>query len=163
MSLKIVCAIDDQEHSWRVASAAIDLTKRLSAELIFCMINPAIPPGRGVAYWWPEAYIEKVLEQAVRRARLSGVWEVRTYTKPAIYISDGIIACAVLYQADYIVLGTRGRSEIVRLVSGSVSREVSSKVNCPVILVRSLESRPPQWISGGLAAILRLLSWYKKR
>jgi nucleotide-binding universal stress UspA family protein len=142
MTLKILCAIDDEEHSWRAASVGIDLAKRLSAELILCMINPAVLPGRGpIVYRWTESYLDQVLNEVVRRARRLGLWDVRRKTGRAIFVADGIVACADLYQADYIIIGTRDRSAFMQVLGGSVSREVSSKANCPVLVVRRIRGQ----------------------
>ena len=93
MTLKILCAIDDEEHSWRAASVGIDLAKRLSAELMLCMINPVVLPGRGpIVYRWTESYLDQVLNEVVRRARRLGLWDVRRKTGRAIFVADGIVA-----------------------------------------------------------------------
>jgi nucleotide-binding universal stress UspA family protein len=143
MTLKLLCAIDDREYSWRAASVGIDLAKRLSAELILCMINPAILPGsRGFkVYRWPEPYIHQVLNESVSRARAMGFWDVRSETTRANFVADGILACAERFEADYIIVGTRDRSTLMKAVTGSVSREVCCKANCPVLVVRRIRGQ----------------------
>jgi nucleotide-binding universal stress UspA family protein len=137
MAIKILCAIDDQEHSERAAMAAIDLAKRLSAELLFYMVNPSVLPGRGpVVHLWSDDYIESCLDEAVRRARRAGIFDVSTGTRRATNIADAIVAHADEHDIDYIVVGAGDRSRLMKAIGGSVSRDVAAKANCPVLVVR---------------------------
>lgn len=142
MVLRILCGIGDQEHSWRATSVGIDLAKRLSAELILCMINPAVLPSpRGArVYQWTESYVQEVLNENLSRARALGLWDVRGETRRAKTVTDGILACAHHYEADYIIVGATCRSSFMQVFSGSVWREVSMKANCPVLIVRDVRS-----------------------
>jgi nucleotide-binding universal stress UspA family protein len=47
-----------------------------------------------------------------------------------------IIECANNLHADIIVMGSRGLKGISKLLMGSVSRKVSERVNCTVMIVR---------------------------
>lgn len=49
---------------------------------------------------------------------------------------DKIIECANNLHADIIVIGSRGLKGISKLLMGSVSRKVSERVNCTVMIVR---------------------------
>ncbi len=49
---------------------------------------------------------------------------------------DKIIECANNLHADIIVIGSRGLNGISKLLMGSVSRKVSERVNCTVMIVR---------------------------
>ncbi len=151
-SVRLLCGIDDREHSWRTVSVGIDLAKRLSAELILCMINPAIlPNGRGPSvYRWTESYIRQVLNEKVSRARGLGFWDVRCETTQANSVADGVLACADHYEVDYIIIGASSRSTLMQVFSGSVSREVCIKANCPVLVVRRVQGAPSEFSEGGI-------------
>lgn len=49
---------------------------------------------------------------------------------------DKIIECANNLHADIIIIGSRGLKGISKLLMGSVSRKVSERVNCTVMIVR---------------------------
>ncbi|HEY7776982.1 MAG TPA: universal stress protein [Nitrososphaeraceae archaeon] len=49
---------------------------------------------------------------------------------------DKIIDCANKKHADIIVMGSRGLKGISKLLMGSVSRKVSERVNCTVMIAR---------------------------
>lgn len=49
---------------------------------------------------------------------------------------DKIIECANNLHADIIVIGSRGLKGISKLLMGSISRKVSERVNCTVMIVR---------------------------
>ncbi len=50
--------------------------------------------------------------------------------------ADVIIAEAARFEADLIVVGSRGRSDVASLVLGSVSAEVVDRAPCPVLVAR---------------------------
>jgi len=149
MSMKIVCCIDGREHSAQAAAVAFDLAKKLSAKLTLYMANPILP-GRGSAlYLWSDEYVQKVLDETARRARWSGVADVRCKGQRVFIIADEIVTSADEQEADYIVIGTSGRPGFLKVLGGSVSREVIAKANCPVVVVgriRGKQRRP----GGGL-------------
>lgn len=140
--MKILCAIDGKDYSLRAAHVACDLAKRLNAELTLCMVNPLLP-GRAPIYLWPEEYITKVLAEMSRKAVWAGVKEVRGETWRAICVSDAIVEYADRCEIDYIIIGTSDRSGISRVLSGSVSRELTWKANCPVLIVHRVRGERP--------------------
>ncbi len=51
-------------------------------------------------------------------------------------VAESIISYAGEQKADLIVIGTRGRSGLKRLVLGSVASGVVAHASCPVLVVR---------------------------
>ena len=145
---KILCCIDNTEASERAVMAAAELAKRLRASLVLFAANPLMP-GRGAPiHLWPDDYVASMVDEAVRRAQLSGVQDVVGVRCRAVLASDSILAYADEHAIDYIVVGTHDRSGVARVLSGSVSREVIAAANCPVLAVRRLRSEPrnlPRW------------------
>ena len=142
-AMKILCAIDGKEHSLRAARVAYDLAKRLSAELTLCMVNPLVP-GRGPPiYLWPEAYVAAVLSDMRRKAAWTGVRAVTSKTWHAVSVSDAIATYADEQDVDYIIVGASNRSGVSRLLTGSVSRDLTRKANCPVLLVHRVRGDRP--------------------
>jgi nucleotide-binding universal stress UspA family protein len=136
--VKILCAIDSRSQSQQAAEYAIDLAASLDAGLTFCMCNPFMP-GRGVPMLlWSEAFVADVLERSVRRARWRRVRSTDSVTLRSAHIADAIAAHADACEIDLIVVGTSRRSALSRAMSGSVSRELLSKANCPVLVVHRL-------------------------
>jgi nucleotide-binding universal stress UspA family protein len=146
MVTQILCAIDDAEHSETAAEFAIDLARRLSAKLVFQMVNPAVLPSpRGApVYLWTDDYIRGYLEEALRRARQAGVGLATCETARANSIPDSIVACADFHEADLIVIGASGRRTIADLFRRPVSRIVADTANCPVLIIRRVRNRWPR-------------------
>ena len=141
--MRILCAIDGKDYSLRAALVASDLAKRLSAELTICMLNPLMP-GRGPPlYLWPEEYVAKVLADAIRKATWAGVKAVKSKTWHTACVSAAIAEYADQEEIDYIVVGASDRSWITKVLSGSVSRELTQKANCPVLIVHRVRGERP--------------------
>jgi len=140
--MKILCGIDGKDYSLRAARVACDLAKRLDAALTICMVNPLLP-GRGPPiYLWPEEYVAAVLGDVSRKAAWSGV-KAKSETWHALAVSDSIASYADQEDIDYIVIGASDRSGISRVLSGSVSRELPRKANCPVLIVHRVRGERP--------------------
>jgi nucleotide-binding universal stress UspA family protein len=146
---KILCGIDGQEHSARAASVAFDLVKRLSGELILCMVNPLLRGRNGTFCWWPDKYVEKILGEAVGRARWSGLSNVRYESLRAISVADAIVAYADEHEVDYVVVGAHECSRFMRLLGISTSKEISCKANCPVMIVRRIRQQQRSHLDRG--------------
>lgn len=50
--------------------------------------------------------------------------------------ADAIIECAEEIEADFIVMGTHGRTGVTRVLMGSVAEAVMRRAPCPVITVK---------------------------
>jgi nucleotide-binding universal stress UspA family protein len=138
MRPKILCCIDNGEASERALTAAIQLAKRLQGSLALICINPLMP-GRGAPMTvWPEPFVTEILRAAACKARWAGLSKVDEVRYRALNVAHAIIAHADENESDYIVLGTRDRSSVARVLGGSVSREVIASANCPVLAVRRL-------------------------
>ena len=146
MVTRILCAIDDTDHSETAAEFAISLASQLSARLTFYMVNPAIlPSSRGVpVYLWSDDYIGGYLDEALRRARRAGLYHVTGETQRADSVADSIVAFADLDEADLIVVGAGSHGRIIDMLRRSVSRAVADAAQCPVLIVRHFRDRWPR-------------------
>lgn len=150
MRAKILCCIDNGEASGRALTAAIRLAKRLQGSLMLLTVNPLLP-GRGAPITlWPEPYVDEMLRVAVSKAKWAGLAQVEEARCRALNVAHAIIAHADENEVDYIVLGTRDRTSVARALGGSVSREVVSKANCPVLAVRRLRGQQQEHRQHGL-------------
>ena len=148
--MKILCAIDGKDYSLRAARVACDLAKRLDAGLTICMVNPLMP-GRGPPiYLWPEEYVAQVLADVSRKATWTGVRAVKSETWHALSVSNAIAGYADQQDIDYIVIGASDRSGLSTVLTGSVSRELAQKANCPVLIVHRVRGERPAGRHRGL-------------
>ncbi|MDP1573387.1 MAG: universal stress protein [Coxiellaceae bacterium] len=81
---------------------------------------------------------EKILAQAQSVAQKAGITaEVKLLEAGSERIANVIVAEAVHWSADLIVIGTHGRSGFSRLLMGSVAEGVVRTAQTPVLLIRS--------------------------
>ncbi|HAY27226.1 MAG TPA: universal stress protein, partial [Candidatus Accumulibacter sp.] len=78
---------------------------------------------------------EKYLDEIAQAARAAGVDYAGLISKPAT-THEGIIEAARKKRCDAIFIASRGRSEIKKLLLGSVTQKVLSYSRVPVIVYR---------------------------
>ena len=134
---RILLATDLSSASEKAAAEALELARALHAELlVVSVIDPTHGPGPHVARMDQRRAAREVAAQAlVVRGRRAGVaveflvWEGEP--------GPAIIEAAAAERADLLVVGTRGRSRVERMVLGSVSDHVVRHAPCPVLIVRA--------------------------
>lgn len=105
--------------------------------------------GRGMAEEFPMSVgtLANLLDvggqppQPINLEALSLVQERMEGVSPA----EAIIGYADDHDVDLVVVGTRGRRGLQRLLIGSVSEEVLREAPCPVLTVRGTEHVAPAW------------------
>lgn len=141
---KIVVPLDGSEPSLNAAKYAIKLAKIADAEIFFVhsVVNPTYleDPTAGILV---KGYIDEAARQA--KAWFTDVGSIASqigvkHNSEAIFgvasASDSIVNYAESKKADLIVIGTKGRTGIKRIVLGSVAERVVNHANCPVLVVR---------------------------
>ena len=139
ISQRILLAVDQSGSSRAASDAAIRRAAREQAALIVLTVvephNLHLPGGR---FRRVDQERERLTEGAlliVHRARAAGVratyliWE----GDPA----EAILEASRSEQADAIVLGSRPRTNLKRLILGSVSSAVSRRATCEVVVIPS--------------------------
>lgn len=143
---RILVPLDGSDFSFRAAEYAINLAKLTGGEII-CVhaignlpyIEYMAPTGLTVPSYIQEAkkQTEEWFSQVKSKAAKQGV-KVRAaetiFNLPSV--AEPIINYASEQKADLIVIGTRGRSGLKRLVLGSVASAVVAHAGCPVLVVR---------------------------
>jgi nucleotide-binding universal stress UspA family protein len=134
---RILLAVDLRPASRDAASEAIRLAKADGAELIVLSVvepHDLHLPGGGTRRVDQERdRLAAAAQLIVRRARDAGIqatfliWE----GDPA----EAILEASASENADLIVLGSRPRTNLRRLILGSVSTEVSRRASCEVVVV----------------------------
>jgi nucleotide-binding universal stress UspA family protein len=136
-SQRILLAVDQSGSSRAASDEAIRRAAREQAALIvLTVLEPQNLHLRGGRFWRVDQERERLTDGAlaiVHRARAAGVratyliWE----GDPA----EAILEASRAEQADAIVLGSRPRTNLKRLILGSVSSEVSKRATCEVVVV----------------------------
>lgn len=144
---RILVATDFSDASRQAAREALMLAEKLGASVRFVHVvddrQVAVVPGSLLPL--PQAPIPGLAENA--RARLDG-WVRELGDTPVAADSrvvfgaacDGILNEASEWKAGLIVLGTHGRTGLVRAVLGSVAELVVRRSKTPVLVVRAPEA-----------------------
>jgi nucleotide-binding universal stress UspA family protein len=136
---KILCAIDDTEHSLPAIDVAAKLAGALDAELTLLSINQLIGGyGRGGAptLLWSASEAKSVLTKASAEAKTAGASKINAVALERRDPARAITGYAEDNGFDHIVVGTGGKGAVSRLMLGSVSRDVVYRAHCPVTVAR---------------------------
>ena len=138
MTKKILCAVDDSEHTKNAVALAAQLANAMGAELTLLAVNALSAGAKGgaVSYMWDNAELKRVLESAANEAKKAGAAEAKTASVKSRDVARAIAVYAEDNGADHIVVGTGGKSSVSRLMLGSVSRDVVFRAHCPVTVAR---------------------------
>jgi nucleotide-binding universal stress UspA family protein len=136
-SSRILLAVDQMGSADEAANEAIRRARDSGAELVVLSVvetgNLHLPGGRVRRVDQERERLAAGAQVIVRRARDVGVratyliWE----GDPA----ESILDASVAEGADLIMLGSRPRTNLRRLILGSVSSEVTRRASCEVIVV----------------------------
>jgi nucleotide-binding universal stress UspA family protein len=173
MKPKILVPIDFSDCTDQVVRKAIEVARELSADVVL-MHSLVLPSGLGaevgvnpgeqgerrpaISYLADEAleqlagHAEELLAQGVE------VKQVVTVGPPA----EQILRLADEERVSRIVMGTRGRRGLSRLMLGSVAENVSRSASCPLVIVESewsprCSAGSCSWCSSGRSAAQRQL------
>jgi nucleotide-binding universal stress UspA family protein len=141
---KIIVPLDGSDWSFRAAKYAIKVAKMANAEIIFmhAVVNPPYgdPRSAGIMI---TAYIKEARElaelwyvKAGNMASNEGVKFVAETILDVASAADSIVNYAESKKADLIVIGTKGRTGLKRLLLGSVISGVVTHARCPVLVTR---------------------------
>ena len=141
--MTIIHPTDFSEEAETAQRQAAELARRLGAELLLLHVSVETPLyGEGAlgmanvkaVYETQARWAEQQLADRATLLTKNGVatrWERRVGI-----VHDAICDVAREKRADYIVMGTHGRSSIARFMLGSVADRVVCTAPCPVITVR---------------------------
>jgi nucleotide-binding universal stress UspA family protein len=152
---RILAAVDGSEQSMRAADSAISIAVKHDAELVALYVffsqlgyayasylskiedSPSIAAivnsAKQEASHWFEAINNKManLDNNEHHIMLKSEVIVTSTSVPA-----AIIDYASINKVNLIVIGTRGRSGIKKVLLGSVAQEVIRESRCPVLVVK---------------------------
>jgi nucleotide-binding universal stress UspA family protein len=148
---KILVAIDGSEQSMKAADYAISLADKYNSKLIAVhMIDLSQPKLGGDASGLITGAINPLAElEAARKESLHWInnvaelarrqhiqFESEIIEDVVSRIGGVIVNYAEKEMVDLIVIGTRGRSGIKKLLIGSVASDVLHYAHCPVMIVK---------------------------
>ncbi len=135
----IVVALDGSELSERVIQTLWELKLQPATKIILSHVIP--PPESNLevvadkpdidSEALPYLHIEKQLQSY--QVKLPGESELEIVSGDP---SEEIIRLANIYQADLIVIGSRGLTGVKRILQGSVSSQVVEDAPCSVLVVK---------------------------
>lgn len=143
MFSKILIAVDGSAYADKALEAAADLQQKYAAELhlVFAVNyqHYVMGLGAGAAMMIPydelETGAKTLLEDRVSKLEKMGC------TTTEMHVVDGdpgrtITELAKSMDADLIVCGCKGHSDVGSILLGSVSHKLSHLAHCPCLLVR---------------------------
>ncbi len=141
---KILAAIDGSKEAERALRAAVELAKDNDSELHIVQAArmwPHVVPY-GTSPEKEERYEQNVrnhFEEYVDRVEGARETAAKTHLRLGEVASYEILACAEEIGAGLVVVGSRGRNPMQRLLLGSVAESVVCHAPCPVLVVREEE------------------------
>jgi nucleotide-binding universal stress UspA family protein len=141
---KILVPIDGSEYSLSAAKYATRIAKNENAKLFCIHVITSVPYGYATSppaidqYFKDiQAKVQSWFDKVREMAKTEGVSELKTETFTDVKsVIGSIIDYATSRDIDLIVIGTRGRTGLKRLLMGSVANGVVQHSHCPVLLVR---------------------------
>lgn len=133
---RIAHPINFSSESENALSWAIQLAQEYQAELLLLHVIP--PPTPLFELESPmKSEAELVLSVLLRRLQTTDI-EARGFLLTGKNSIDGqIVRAARLEHVDLIIMGTRGRTGLSRLLVGSLASRVITRAHCPVLVVPS--------------------------
>lgn len=138
---KILVSIDGSEPSTNAADYAISVANIYHSELIVLhvipsdvsLFGPSPPPHLDEFKKEAQQYLDKIVQTARMNNDAIQV-ESKIIASPSVV--GGIVNFAENEGIDLIVVGTKGRSGIKKLLLGSVASGVVTYAHCPVMIVK---------------------------
>ena len=140
----IIVPLDGSDWSFRAAKYAIKIAKMANAEIIFMHVVVNLPYGDAMGGGiMITAYIKEARELAeswyMKAGNISSNEGVKFMAETILDVAsaaDSIVNYAESKKADLIVIGTKGRTSLKRLLLGSVASGVVTHTRCPVLVTK---------------------------
>ena len=137
---KVLVAVDGSEYSMNAAEYAISITKVYGSQLIALHVITSDVSTIASTFSPQMEEIKKNTQEFFDKIRRKGEvnWDIplRTELIASSSVVGGIIDFAEKENIDLIVVGTRGRSGLKRLLLGSVASGIVNYAYCPVMIVK---------------------------
>ena len=137
MYSKILLAVDGSEHSRKALEAALEFARLSGAEVLLVHFQERDISKVGVYDLETKTEGMQFVRTAEAMLEKAGV-RTRVVMRPIMhgYAAQEILAEARVFNPDLIVMGSRGLSDFMGLLIGSVAHKVMHFAPCPVLVVR---------------------------
>lgn len=140
----VACCTDFSEHADKAVAAATDLARRYEATLyVVHVLPPVVNPVLTEAEWIPPEEVPRdtVLTQIRERLQDRYGQAPSEGVAPEFVVLDGHVSTEILKfleerRIDLAVMGSYGLSGMGLVLFGSVTKRVSQKASCSVLIVR---------------------------
>ena len=137
MFKRILVAVDGSPKSEKTITIALDLAGRYDSSVTIVHVREYERYEGADVDMGPPIPADELVDQVVARFRERGIQTSGGIRR----VSSGdtpqqIVEAAAAADAELIVLGSRGMSELKSLVLGGVANKVVQHATCPVLLVR---------------------------
>ncbi|MDQ6742980.1 MAG: universal stress protein [Candidatus Dormibacteraeota bacterium] len=136
---KIVLAVDGSQQSQKAVPLAIDIAKKSAADVVVVHVREHMVDLGGVWEHESESRARAIVDGACKELEGAGVTanaEIRRSLDGSGRIAQEIIDTADEEEADLIVMGSRGVSNLRSLLLGSVAHKVLQLSSQPVLIAR---------------------------
>jgi nucleotide-binding universal stress UspA family protein len=148
---KILVPIDGSEPSFHAARVAINIANKFNSEIIvlYVVVSPSKSEYANLTGLVTPKQIDRIIENAKNESKnwFTKIEDKVKEENPNIKISMKVILTGVAVYGeiiqyaqqesiDLIVIGTRGRSGIKKLLLGSTASGVVTYANCPVLVTK---------------------------
>jgi nucleotide-binding universal stress UspA family protein len=143
---RILCPTNLNCTSRQALEVAITVARQNNAEIF---IVHALPPPTPI-FETESTYRDQAEAALIRlKERISsrGIQTRRVLIKGTLPVPVSIARCAYFFGADLIVVGTRGRTGVSRILAGSVAAKLIRIAPCPVLVVKRLKNRSRKWLT----------------
>lgn len=143
---RILLATDGSEASRAAVDATIAIAKSPTVKVKVAHAW-SLEVHHRHGYWDVEVHSEaaRLIDQTVARLMAAGVIAQREIIRAdSKHVAAAIAVSAREFDADLVVVGSRGLSDWQSLIQHSVSHELLCAVDCPVLIVRGVPTTPFQ-------------------
>ena len=148
---KILVPIDGSEPSFHAAHIASNIANKFNSEIIvlYVVVSPSKSEYANLTGLVTPKQIDTIIENAKKEARdwFNRIEDMIKEKNPNIKVSTKVIITGVAVYGeiiqyagqeniDLIVIGTRGRSGVKKLLLGSTASGVVTYADCPVLVTK---------------------------
>ena len=147
---KILLATDGSEYALHAATKAVDVAKlNPKAHIHIVYVIDVSKAKSDMLQYWNSIGVEeqrmKIIKPTVDLIKAAGI----NYSIHFLRGEPGptLVKYANEESFDLFVVGNRGKNKLQELLLGSVSHKVAKRVNCPVMIVKTKETKLPKGVS----------------
>jgi len=134
---RILIAVDGSPKSEKTITIGLDLAERYGSSVTIVHVREYERYEGSDVDLGPPIPAEELVDQVVARFRQRGIdaaGEIRRVSSGET--PQQIVEAAEAADAELVILGSRGMSELKSLVLGGVANKVVHLTHCPVLLIR---------------------------